>query len=101
MPVLRKPVPSQVLCPTTLNFGGAFGLPPPPLPLDEGSPGVFAGAAALTLMWTLPSGATARMSLSDLFELNVIVCGPIRYQVPCPLTAILAVFGPNCVSDAS
>ena len=46
-------------------------------------------------MCTVPSGATARMSLFDLFELNVIEWSPMTYQVTDPPTGILIVFGPN------
>src|SRR5262249_9467066 len=46
-------------------------------------------------MWTVPSGATKRMSSFVLFELNVIECGPRSHQVTVPPTGILMVLVPN------
>src|SRR5581483_220736 len=98
-PELWKPAPFQLVEATTLNFGAALAEPPPPF--GGGSPGPFAGASAFGFRWTLPSGATVRMSSLLLFELNVIECGPIRYQVTDPPTGMLTFEGPNCVIEAS
>src|ERR1700732_138723 len=95
-PELRKPVPFQLCEATTLKWIPVVkaGLPP------CGSPGPPAGTTAFAFRCTVPSGATRRMSLLVVFELNVIVCGPTSHQVTEPPTGILYTFGPNSVISA-
>ena len=56
---------------------------------DE-KPGVRgpAGVSGGALRWTVPSGATLRMSSFVVVELNVIVCTPSMYQVTEPPTGM-------------
>src|SRR5579871_3802002 len=92
MPELWKPLPFQVEEATTANLNFVCV---PPVSGFLGSPGPPAGASAFGFRWTVPLGATERMSSSALVAPKVIEWGPIRYQVTEPPTGILTVLGPN------
>src|SRR5712691_9668174 len=98
MPELWNPLPFHDDDATTWNFGFVCE---PPFGVFCGSPGPPAGVRAGAFRCTVPSGASLRMSLFALVELNVIVCGPMTYQVTEPPTGILVTFGPNSVICAS
>src|SRR5579862_5967298 len=100
IPEFRNPAPLHFVDATTLKCT-ALPPPPPPPPDDCGSPGLFAGASAFALRWTVPFGATVRMSSSVLFELNVTVWTPMKHHVTDPPTGMWIFAGPNSVTAAS
>src|SRR3977135_105139 len=96
-PELWKPEPFQLDGDVTTQLLGALpcGLAACP------SPGPPAGASAGGFRCTVPSGASLRMSLLVLVELNVIVCTPTVSHVTDPPTGMCTVLGPNSSTSAS